>query len=821
MKPTTKSQPEQPVSGLTEEEAEKRFIESGPNLVFAPPGINFFNIAAHEVTEPMILLLLVVGFFYSIWGKPGDALTIFLIISLLIFAEVINEFRAKKAIAALERLAAPKSRVIRDGKIMEIDSARVVTGDLLVLIPGAKIAADAEIRWAEDLRIDESALTGESFPQEKQSGADIYAGTVVITGEGRAEVCAVGKNTRLGSISRSLAAIRPPKTALQSAMKSLAGRLVYISLFFSVVIPLVGLSQGGDLRTMILTGLSLSFATIPEELPIIITMVLGLGAFKLSKSNLLIKHIRAAETLGNATVIVSDKTGTITMNRMQIVSAYPDRKEEVFEKALCCISTYSFSPMEQEVRRKVAELNISAKCGEVIRQRNFGGDRKTKSVLRNEGASYGLFTVGAPEEVFDCCSGVTEDITLELTNQTAKGRRVIGVAYRKLTSSERDQEFSLLENGMDFVGLISFEDPPKEGVRETILETAGAGIRTIMVTGDHLATARYIAGQVGIAAPGDRAMNGKELDGISDEELGEIVGSVRVFARATPEHKLRIVAALQSRGEVVAVTGDGINDALALKLADIGIAMGTKGTDVAREAAEVVVADDNFTTITRGIYEGRKFFDNLQKGIKYYLSVKLALIMIFLLPVVLGIPMPLTPVQIILLELLMDLAASVGFIAEPEEKDIHSRPPRSRRERIFNAGVVKDILIKGTVMFAAVTVVYLYFYYESRDVPNARTCAFSAWIIAHVMLAYVSRSESISIFSRDIFSNEVIDVWAISAFGLLFLGMYLPGLRERLNLVSVGLGQLAIIALAVSCIIGLLELRKRFGRNLSGTGGVK
>ena len=794
--------------GLTAEEARQRLQQFGPNQIFQPSRISFFGIAKHEVTEPMILLLLVVGVVYSLWGKLADAITIFAVIFLLVLAEVYNEYRAKKAISSLEKIAAPKTRVLRDGVITEIESEAVVPGDLLILTPGTRIAADGRVEESISLQVDESALTGESFPQDKNNNDEIYAGTVVVSGEGQAEVTATGRRTKLGEIAATLKEVKPPKTALQLAMKSLAGKLVYLAVFFSILIPVVGIIRGQDFRTMVLTGLSLAFATIPEELPIVITMVLGLGAYTLSKNNFLVKRIKAAEILGNATVIVTDKTGTITENKMRIVSLYPGSQEEIIKKALGAISPYSLSPMEQEIKNKAAELKIGEAASEIVRQRNLGNGRKTKSIIRKSGNDYELFVSGAPEEILAICQNISDEIKNKLAEETARGRRVIAAAFKKLSPGEEQLDFSQLEKNLNFAGLISFEDPPRSGVKETIARVARAGVRTIMVTGDHPLTARYIAKEVGIIREDEQVLTGEELDQLSDEDLRQVVKTVSVFARTTPQHKYRIVQALQKNGEVVAVTGDGLNDALALKGADIGIAMGIRGTDVAKEAAEVVLADDNYITITQGIFEGRKFFDNLQKGIKYYLSVKAALILIFLLPALAGLPMPLAPIQIIVLELFMDLAASAGFVAEPKEKDIYTRPPRNPRENIINRRVVRDILIKGAVLFAGVTAVYFYARGRNLTVTESQTFAFAAWIFGHIILAFISRSDKESVLAQGPFTNKVMNIWAAGAIGFLVAAIYIPGLRERFNLAYISPAQLVSIAVAMMIIVGLLELRK-------------
>lgn len=796
------------LNGLTSSQARENLVKFGPNQVFKPSQISFFGIARHEVTEPMILLLLVVGFFYSLWGELGDAVTIFTVIFLLVLAEVVNEYRAKKAIAALTKISAPKSRVIRDGRIVEIDSEEIVPDDILVLTTGTKVAADARVEKGIGLQIDESALTGESFPQEKKDGDEISAGTVIVNGEGRARVILTGPSTKLGKIAATAKEVRPPRTALQLAMRSLAGKLVYVAVFFSALIPLVGWLRGQDFKIMFLTGLSLSFATVPEELPIIITMVLGLGAYTLSKNKFLVKRINAAETLGNATVIVTDKTGTLTENRMKIVFLYPDDEKMILGKAMLSLSEFSLSPLDQEIKNRAGELKIDTAGLTILRQRDFGNGRKTRSVIRKSEAGYGIFLSGAPEEVFSRCAMVPGEMRDELFNQTENGRRVIAVAGKKLIAGEEGAAFDQLEGGLELFGLIGFEDPPRKEIKQTIATVAGAGIRTIMVTGDHPLTAGFIARQVGIIGEEDKVLTGSELDKLSDEQLRSTVGKFSVFARTTPEHKYRIVKALQENREVVAVTGDGINDALALKGADIGIAMGIRGTDVAKEAAEVVLADDNYVTIAQGVFEGRKFFDNLLKGVKYYLSVKTALILIFLLPALFGIPMPFAPIQIILLELFMDLAASAGFVYEPKEKNIYYRKPRDPRENLFNNRTIVDILVKGFFLFAAVMSVYFFAMYRHLPVRETQTLAFSAWIFAHIFLAYVSRSDKEPLLSLGVFGNPVINLWMVTALMFLLFSLYLPGLSARLQLTAVTPQRLALVALITAVFIGLLELKK-------------
>lgn len=793
------------MDGLTAQEAQQQLAKVGPNEIYKPTPVRFFDIFIEEIQEPMMILLLVTGVLYSILGNLGDALTIFAVIILLVLSEVVTEFRAKKAIASLAKIAALKAVVKRDGQAKEVKSVDVVPGDLLILTTGTKIAADAMVERGIDLEVDESALTGESAAIEKKVGDELYAGTVVINGEGQAVVAITGTSTRLGKIAAQSKEIKVPRTPLQLAMKKLAGQLVYVALFFAIVIPLIGFLRGQDWKLMIMTGLALAFAVIPEELPIVITMVLGLGSFNLSKQNLLIKKLRATESLANTTVIVTDKTGTITEGKMKIASVFPENQSGVIYRAALCISEFTLNPLDLEIVKKARESR-SEPLPVIIRERVLGSGRKTKCMLRKENGIYELCKSGAPEEIFASCQDVPQAARDELEKQTRSGRRVIGVAFKQIPSDAIHQDFDVLETNMEFIGLISFEDGPRPGVKETITQAAAAGIRTIMVTGDHPATAASIARQSGISA--ERVITGDELDRMLDSDLRTAVKDCLVFARTTPEHKYRIVKALQDNHEVVAVTGDGINDVLALKGADIGIGMGRHGTDVARDTADIVLADDNYNTIAQGIFEGRALFDNLQKGMRYYLCIKLALILIFLVPVILGVPMPFSPIQIIILELFMDLAASAGFTAEPKEKNIYTRKPRDPQQPIFNTEVLVDLGIKSLVLFAVVTAVFLYTYYGIHDLVTSQTLAFTAWIIGHIVMAYVSRSDTRSVISIGPFTNRIINLWALAAVAFLLIGIYVPYVNNLIRLTSLSLPSFLLIVVVATAMVLMLEFKK-------------
>ncbi|WXG46718.1 MAG: cation-transporting P-type ATPase [Candidatus Atabeyarchaeum deiterrae] len=796
-------------SGLSQAEAKKRLEKFGLNQVVKPWKVSFLGIAKEEIVEPMILLLLVVGVIYSLSGSLDDALTIFAIIFILVFVEVWNEFRAKKTISSLSKIASPTTKVIRAGKVVEVETENIVPGDLLVLTPGTRIASDSRVLLSFSLQVDESSLTGESFSQEKKIGDEIYAGTLVVSGEGKAESYATGRDTKIGKISTLAQAVKPPKTPLQLAMKSLAKTLVWFAIIFSVIPPLVGYLRGLilDPRQALLTALALAFAVIPEEIPIIITMILGLGAYRLSQKKFLVKKLRAAEVMGDVTVILTDKTGTITENKMRVVSVFPkDQERKIIQSALASLTEISISPTDKAIIERAGELRIRAASSQVLRERSFGDSRKTKTIIRDIEGNIELFLIGAPEETLSLAKGDKGRIEQELRTEAEKGRRVVAVAQKTISPNERNLPFSDLEYGLNLTGLISLEDPPRKGVKETVDIAKQAGIRTMVVTGDHPLTAASIAKTVGI--PSEKVLTGDDLNKMSDSQLRKAVREVSVFARTTPEHKYRLVRALHKNKEVVAVTGDGVNDAIALKGADIGIAMGVKGTDAAREAADAVLADDNFNTIGEGIFEGRKFHDNLRKGVKYYLSVKVALILVFLFPVILNIEFPFAPIQIILLELFMDLAASAGFISEPAEKTIYKRPPRDPKEKFIDSKMLKGIAVSGASLFIAVTIAYLYARWLGLSLIQAQTFAFSAWIIGHIILAIVSRSEKEPLYKLGFFSNRAMVVWAVAALSFLIILVGVPGVGGYFKLETLTVYQFGLIFAISFLIIFLQEIKK-------------
>ena len=797
-------------TGLSFEEARSRFARYGPNRITRPWEITLSGIAKEEITEPMILLLLAVGVFYTLLASFGDALTLYAIIATLVLVEIANEYRAKKAISSLAALAEPSTRLVREGRILEVPTEEVVPGDLLVLVAGTRVAADGTVRTAVSLQLDESSLTGESLPVEKAPGGEAFAGTLVLSGEGTLEAVHTGAETRIGKISELARVIRPPKTPLQLAMKSLAKTLVFVALFFSIALPAIGVLQGQSLRVMFLTGLALAFATIPEELPIIITMNLGLGSWLLSRENFLVKKLKAAETLGNATVILTDKTGTLTESAMKVVAVYPPQAgAAALASARAGMTDLSLTTTDRAILDAAGERGVPPPAGRVVKERSFDRGRKTRAVIRETDGKATLFLAGAPEEVLALAAGDTREAGAALAREAALGRRVIAAAHRDLGPADAGRPIGELEQGLSLDGLISLEDPPRPGVKETIGRARKAGIRTVMVTGDHPQTAAAIAAEVGI--PPAPLLEGRELEAMPDGELRSAAGRVSVFARATPEHKYRLLRALQENGEIVAVTGDGVNDTLALKGADIGIAMGIKGTDAAKEAADIVIADDNFITLGRGIFEGRRIFDNLSKGVRYYLSVKVALIAIFAASLALGLPFPFSPIQIILLELFMDLGASASFVAEPAEPSIDRRPPRDPRVPFLDAGMVTGIALGGFALWLAVFAPYGFSLSAGISPDLARTYAFSAWMVGHVLLALFSRSAHDPLYRIGLFTNRVLLLWMAGALGFLAAILLVPAAGQHLNVVPVTPPAIAAVVVFVFLCMAGFELVKIAG----------
>jgi Ca2+-transporting ATPase len=846
-----------PEKGLTSEEAESRVKEYGRNALVEEEQESFFDALKEEVREPMILLLIVVAILYSVWGNILDAATIFTVITVLVLTEVYNEYKAEQGVQSLKKLASPTSLILRDGKLKELPSEDIIPGDILELSGGERISADARLVRAYGLQLDESSLTGESLPVLKDAEAIVpetaqttdltnmvLAGTLITQGEGLSVVTSTGKNTELGRVSELAKEAKEPDTPLQVAMEDLSKTLVWIALFFSILIPVLGYIRGQDLRTMILTGLSLSFAVIPEELPIIITMVLAVGTYVLSKENALVKRLRASETLGSVTVIATDKTGTLTENSMKVGHLYANGKlvqpsgspEEEKLLTIGILATRAQTTLEYEKLRNsnpmgAAIISLAQNTGLDMNELSncsltdeFSFDSRTKlaSYVYETENDKAVYTSGAPEAVMKSSSKILlkgKEVSLSdserakvanaIAEVASNGERTLALAFRTVGKDEKREDFV---RDLIYAGVISFFDPPRPEVRNVVAMCKEAGIRIIMLTGDHPETAKAVATQISMTDSGD-LLTGENVSSMNDNQLKDALKKTSIFARITPEHKLRIVRLLKDMGQVVAVTGDGVNDAPALKEAAIGISMGLKGTDAAKEAADMILTDDNFVSIGSAVREGRKIFDNLKKGLRYYLAVKVALVLIFLLPIILNVPLPFAPIQIILLEMFMDLAASSGFVAEGMEPDIMKRPPRDPKERMLNRQALIRIFVGAGCLFVAVSLCYLLTYYRTQSLVYAQTAAFSTWILTHIFLAFNTRSDTQPLINRGPFSNRVMDIWGLAAIIMLISVTNIPILQTLIKTTSLTLSDWLLVLIASLAATFWIEASKLIRRS--------
>lgn len=830
--------------GLSEEEARNRLAQFGPNRLYEEKREPVWKVFLEEIYEPMILLLLATGILYALWGEWIDTLTIFTVILAVVGVEIFNEYRAEKSLAALRKLAEPTTLVRRDGQYREVSIEEIVPGDVIVLQAGRRTPADARLLEAYGLAVDESSLTGESVPVEKEASLVlpedtplaerrnlVFTGTTILRGRGTAVIVATGMTSELGRVAALIREVKEPRTPLQQTMHGLTRWMVWLALGFSTVVPLLGWLLGNQSpRQMLLTGLSLAFATIPEELPILITIMLALGAYHLSQRQAIVKRLRAAETLSAVTVIATDKTGTLTENHMKVNEWYPESLgRQLLKLGVLCNNAvenngkFMGDPLEialfQAARKAGLDVDVLRQAYPLRQEFTFDNLRKMMSTVYARYGNLWIIVKGAPESVLahsthhwqgeDRQPFMESDrqAVLTITAQLAhKGLRVIAFAEKTVPEGPLSQNEA--ESNLTFVGLIGLADPPRPEVKDAMAVCRVAGIRLIMITGDHPLTARAIATQVGMAE-GEPLLTGSELDTLSDEALREVVHRVTIYAHTTPEHKLRIVQALQERGEVVAVTGDGINDAPALAAAEIGIAMGETGSDVAREAADMVLANDNFATLVYAIQEGRLLFANLKKAIRYYLACKVALVSVTLLPVLLRIPIPFSPIQVILMELFMDLGASATFVTEQAESDLMHHPPRNPTAPFMDRTLVRSIFSSAAGLFAAVSAAYLIPWLNGAEPARAQTMAFMTWLLGHIFLALNLRSEREPLSQLGLFSNPLMTAWGLATIIFILIVTQVPPLQEAFKTVTLK-GQEWILT-GIMAILGTfwIEISKR------------
>ncbi|RLG21676.1 calcium-translocating P-type ATPase, PMCA-type [Candidatus Micrarchaeota archaeon] len=766
------------VNGLSETEAKRRLKKFGYNEIRREEKHKLLKIFMSQFESPLVIVLIFATAFSFFIGNTIDALIILAIVILNAVFGFVQEYKADKAIEALRKLSHPKSIVIRNGKEMQIPSRELVPGDIIILSEGSAVPADARIIYENDLYVDESMLTGESKAVRKTAKIVkeaslvserlnmLFKGSLVVKGNAKAVVCKTGMDTEIGKIAHLVESTEKEETPLQKRLAVFSKNLGILILFIIILIFIMGVLKGIEIIEMILTSISLAVAVIPEGLPAIVTLALAFGIQRMARKKSLVKRLPIVETLGSATYLCVDKTGTITENKMTVEKIYADNKlvsikDKLSYNQLKALKIGALCNNSKIVEGVVlgdptenALLEASIKAGiklvdyKKVKEVSFSSERKKMTVVYERKGILKAYMKGAPEIVIENCSYYREGRRLKrLTKRkqeeimrvfkdlNSKALRVLAMAVKEKVNrdfSEKD------EKDFVFVGLIAMRDPPREGVKEAIENCEKAGISVIMITGDHEITAKAIAEDVGLLRK-RRVVNGRELEKMSDEELKRDVRSIAVFARVSPQHKLRIVRALQQNGEIVGMTGDGVNDAPALKKADIGIAMGMKGTDVAKEAADMVIEDDDFTTIVEAVKEGRVIYDNIKKSITYLLSCNSGEVLAVASSMMAGLPLILLPVQILWMNLITDGLPALALSVEKAEKDVMKRKPNPKEDNPLNREEMITIAFIG-LLVGIITV--LAFYWElNAGTGKAGTVAFTTIVFLETMIAVNFKSK--------------------------------------------------------------------------------
>ncbi|MBN1367722.1 MAG: cation-translocating P-type ATPase [Dehalococcoidales bacterium] len=802
------------IKGLSEAEAAEKLARDGYNEIPSAKKRSFWAIAWGVIREPMLLLLIGGGIIYMILGDVREALMLLAFVFVIIGITLYQERRTERTLEALRDLSSPRAMVIRDGATKRIAGREVVRGDIIVLSEGDRVPADGVILAGNNLTVEESILTGESMPVRKiedetcyemsRPGGDnspcVYSGTLVVSGLGIARILATGIHSEFGKIGKSLQKIEPEDTLLQKETRTLVRNLAVIGLGLSALVAILyGLLIGNWLEGL-LASITLAMAILPEEFPVVLTIFLALGAWRISQSHVLTRRMPAIETLGATTVLCVDKTGTLTMNRMSVEKIYaageffninlnslaapPEKFHSLVEFSILASQTNPFDPMEKALkelgdRYQSLTEHLHSDWGLMreypLSKQLLALSRVWKSPTREE---YIIAAKGAPEAIFDLCHLSETEINRlseRIDTMAADGLRVLGVAraHFEPASLPGDQH----EFTFNFLGLVGFADPVRQTVPDSIKECYQAGIRVVMITGDYPITARHIARQIGLN-PSEGVITGPELHELSDEELRKRIKDVNIFARVVPEQKLRLVDAFKANGEIVAMTGDGVNDAPALKSANIGVAMGGRGTDVAREAGALVLLDDDFSSIVKAVGLGRRIFDNLRKAMAYILAVHVPIAGLSLIPVILKWPLVLMPVHVLFLELIIDPASSIAFEAEQQEADIMRRPPRHPKEPIFNRRTAVKSVLQGIGVLAVTLAIYGYNIQTGRGEFEARTLTFVTLVLANLGLILCNRFRKNTFIG--VFTSKNVTVRWIIAATLVFLALvvYIPALRD-------------------------------------------
>jgi len=806
------------ITGLSEEDAARKLNEEGFNELPSQKKQGLFTILINILLEPMLLLLLVSGLIYLFLGESNDALMLLFFVIVVVGITFYQERKSERALDALKNLSSPRALVIRNAKQRRIPGREVVREDIIILREGDRIPADGNVLFCSNLLVDESMLTGESLAVRKSEwdgktnptnpGGDdmpfVYSGTLVIQGHGMAKVTGTGIHTEMGKIGKALQTITQEETLLKKETSHLVRNFATAGIILCVFVVIVyGMTRGGTKEVWLngfLAGVSLSMALLPEEFSVVLLIFLSMGAWRMSKRQVLTRRMPAIETLGSATVLCVDKTGTLTMNRMILSSLFsrdeiydvaknghlplPEKFHELLEFGNLASQVDPFDPVEKEIKNGTDKFLSNSehvhKSWKLVREYPLSKNLLALSNVweSNDRQKHVIAAKGSTEAIIDLChldEAQKKELLSRVQIMADNGLRVLGVArsiFQEESLPQTQHDFSF-----EFIGLLGFTDPVRSSVPAAVSECYTAGIRVIMITGDFPGTARHIAGQIGLKNT-DKIITGPELAQMSMEELQQKIKVTNIFARVVPEQKLAIVNALKANGEVVAMTGDGVNDAPALKSSHIGIAMGERGTDVARESSSIVLLNDDFSSIVEAVRLGRRIFDNLKKAISYIFSVHVPIAGLALFPILFELPLILLPAHIAFLELIIDPACSVVFEAQKEEKNIMQRPPRNLKDKLFDRKSLIRSLFQGLSVLFFVLIVFLLALYLGKSENESRTITFAMLVFANLTLIISNLSSEGNIFKK--FNSQNKALWMVVAGALLSLVMvlYVPAFRE-------------------------------------------
>jgi Ca2+-transporting ATPase len=790
--------------GLSSQETKDRLKTFGPNILRVQKKVTSLQRFLSQLKSPVVIILLIATFITALLGEVADSIAIAIIITINAIIGYFQETKAEAAIGALKKLSAPKARVLRDGNILEVMGSELCPGDILILEAGDYVPADCRIVQASQLSADEAILTGESLPVAKTASlisdnatlADrknmLFASTAVTTGTARAVVTATNMNTEIGRIAGLLEASGPAKTPLQVKLEQVSNKLLIFCGLVVIIVAIFGIVHGEKWLDVLMTAISLAVAAIPEGLPTVVTLALTMAVSRMTKRNAIVRHLPAVETLGSTNVICTDKTGTLTTGKMRVretftlskgilseskvdgENGHADYLKNLIESSVLCsnasINDDGFAtgdPTEIALLylAKNHELDLKFVNSKYprIAEWSFDSERKRMSVAVQSDSQIIIHSKGAPESILPLCN-LNEieknEIQSGIETLSSQGRRILAIASKPLEESQITFNVALykdpssVENNLTFLGLIAIADPPRKESIPAIQECKAAGIKVVMITGDHPVTAKAIARELGIVEDGkfDQVLSGVELDAMSTQDLEGQVEQTAVYARVTPEHKLKIIQAWQNKGNIVAMTGDGVNDAPALKQASIGIAMGKGGTEVARQASSMILTDDNFSTIVSAVEEGRAIYGNIRRTIQYLLSGNLSEILIMLGAALLGWPVPLAPIHLLWINLVTDGLPALALAAEPVPKNVLSFTKRPSPMTFFDRGFYREMVFVGILTSILTLAVYGYSL-RTEDEITARTHAFSFLVFAELFRSFACRSEHKTFFQMGLSSN--------------------------------------------------------------------